>query len=198
MELICTDRNGFRRVNNREVDALKYTFGVEVGNFLIENIKIEYNPTLVTIGEKGKAGRVVNDKEIQMRSDYNPENLKWLGIFIHEAAHIWQRETERHRGGRGGENYRYYHPQLPTLKLEREEHAEAVRDWFYVNYGITSGLIGRANQIDREWVWRRILKAFGFDWDDSADVRLGLDELQRLVKRWTPVIEEIRNPNYLP
>jgi hypothetical protein len=195
MELICTDRNGFRRVNDREADALKYTFGVSVGSFLIGIINIEYDPTLAKISKKG---RVRTDREIQMRSDYDPENLRWLGVFIHEAVHIWQRETDRHQEGTGGEDYIYNYTQLPTLKLKIEEHAKAVQDWFYVNYGIESGLIGRTNQIDSEWVWRQILKAFGFDWDDSADVRLGLDELQRLVKRWTPVIEEIRDPQYLP
>ena len=195
MELICTDRNGFRRVNKREADALKYTFGVSVGSFLIYIINIEYDPTLAKISKKG---RVRTDREIQMRSDYDPENLRWLGVFIHEAVHIWQRETDRHQEGTGGEDYTYNYTQLPTLKLKIEEHAKAVQDWFYVNYGIESGLIGRTNQIDSEWVWRQILKAFGFDWDDSADVRLGLDELQRLVKRWTPVIEEIRDPKHLP
>ena len=40
MELICTDQNGFRRVNNREADALRYTFGISVGSYLINIIKV--------------------------------------------------------------------------------------------------------------------------------------------------------------
>ena len=139
MELICPDEEGFRPVNDRETDALEYTFGVEVGNFLIDIIKIEYDPILVTIPKKG---RVRTDTEIKLRSEYNPENLRWLGIFIHEAAHIWQRETKRHRTGESGKNYRYSKAQVRTLNLEKEQHARAVQDWFYVNYGIKSGLIG--------------------------------------------------------
>ena len=47
MELICTDRNGFRRVNDREARALRYTFGVSVGSFLINTIKVGYDPDLL-------------------------------------------------------------------------------------------------------------------------------------------------------
>ena len=197
MELICTDRNGFRRVNNREADALRYTFGVSVGSFLVDIINIEYDPTLAKISKKG---RVRTDREIQMRSDYNPENLKWLGVFIHEAVHIWQRETDRHLEGKGGEDYTYGYTQLPTLKLKIEEHARAVQDWFYVNYGIKYGLIGAGvNQMTFESVQKSILKAMGFDPDHDPPVKMGVDDLLRLVElHYARLIEEIRDPGHLP
>ena len=62
MELICTDEEGFRPVNKREAEVLKYTFGIAVGNFLINIIKIEYDPLLA---KTGKGGRVVTDREIK-------------------------------------------------------------------------------------------------------------------------------------
>ena len=196
MELICVDEKGFRPVNNREARALIFTFGVEVGCFLIDIIKIEYDPRVV---ERGKHGRVVNDREIKMRSEYNPEILRWLGIFIHEATHIWQRETGCHRGGEGGKNYRYYKEQLPYLNLEREEHAEAVEDWFYVNYGIESSMINAPNQITTLWAWWKILPVFKRDpATDPAVNNASLGDLQYLLGLWNPVLKEIRDPRYLP
>ena len=193
MELICTDRNGFRRVNNREADALRYTFGVSVGSFLVDIINIEYDPTLAKISKKG---RVRTDREIQMRSDYNPENLSWLGVFIHEAVHIWQRETVRHRGGKGGEDYEYGYKQLRPLDLKREEHADAVRDWFYVNYGIKYGLIGPgANQMSFQKIRDLIAEVI----DVGPQAELSENYLLRFTKiYYAPVIQEIRNPNHLP
>ena len=44
MALICVDEDGFRRVNEREKDALRFTFGKAVGDYLIDIIKIEYDP----------------------------------------------------------------------------------------------------------------------------------------------------------
>ena len=205
MALICVDEDGFRRVNEREKDTLRFTFAKAVGDYLIDIIKIEYDPSLAAIRKKG---RVRNDKEIQMRSDYNPEDLKWMGVFIHEAAHIWQRETGRHREGKGGENYEYWHEQLPDLELQVEEHASAVEHWFYVTYGITKGLANWSNVEDRDWLWQVILEAFGFEEDDWLEVdpklkkgpavKLELDALQKLTEIWTPVIEDIRNRNHVP
>ena len=193
MELICVKRDGFRRVNEREKDTLRFTFAKAVGDYLIDIIKIEYDPSLAAIRKKG---RVRNDKEIQMRSDYNPENLKWMGVFIHEAVHIWQRETDRHREGKGGENYEYKHTQLPDLELEVEEHASAVQHWFYVTYGITKGLVDAPGQPSREWVWGKILEAFGFDKNDVAAFQS--DVLKQLLEIWRPVIEDIRNRDHVP
>ena len=139
MELICTDRNGFRSVNDREAYALRYTFGVMVGSFLINTIKIKYDPPLL---DESRDGRVISKTEILMQSNYNSEGLDWLGGFIHEVTHIWQRNTGLHREGKSGENYEYDYKQLLSLDLEIEEHARAVQDWFYVSYGFEHRLIG--------------------------------------------------------
>ena len=61
MNLYCTDKEGFRPVNNREARCLIFTFGVEVGCFLIDIIKLEYDPTLVDGGKNGYLGRVKTD-----------------------------------------------------------------------------------------------------------------------------------------
>ena len=36
---------------------------------------------------------------MKLLPDYGVENLWWLGVFIHEACRIWQRNTGRHRTG---------------------------------------------------------------------------------------------------
>ena len=200
MELICADETGFRSVNDREAEALKYTFGVAVGNRLIKIIRVKIDPDLLRRGYLAVVENTVHGKfnqtEIKMRSDYSVENLWWLGVFIHEAVHIWQRNTGLHRGGTREKprDYRYYHHQLPDLILKVEEHATAVQDWFYVNYGVKNGLVDGSYQITRLWLWRKILLAFG---QDNPRVNLGLEELQQLVAMWAPVINEIRDPIHL-
>ena len=196
MELICTDEEGFRPVNKREAEVLKYTFGIAVGNFLINIIKIEYDPLLA---KTGKGGRVRTDREIKMRSEYNPESLRWLGIFIHEAAHIWQRETKRHQTGESGKNYRYSKAQVRTLNLEREQHARAVQDWFYVNYGIKSGLIGGKNQVDGAWVWERVMKDIYKANTSYQQGGMGLPYVQRIVNHdYDSLMQEVRDPYHIP
>ena len=165
MELLCTYPDGFRDVNNREAEALKYTFGSDVGKGLIRIIEVEYDPSLAEGNNKGyffpfrDEYPYLNAEKVRMRSDYNPENLAWLGIFIHEAVHAWQANTWHHLTG-GGRGYDYDEEQLKKVDLGREQIARAVQDWFYVKYGIRSGLIGGKNQVDGRWVWRRIMKIF--------------------------------------
>ena len=196
MELICTDQNGNRPVNDREAEALEYTFGVGVGSFLIDTIKVKYDPAILP--EK-RGGRVISNTQILLQSNYNSEGLNWLGGFIHEAAHIWQRNTGRHRGGKGGENYTYGYNQLLSLELEREEHAEAVEHWFYVNYGIEYGLIGAgANRLTFGEIRNFILGVMGVDPGYQSEVKMGIADLLRFVKKYyARLIEEIRNPELL-
>ncbi len=194
MELICTDGDGFRSVNKRETDALKFTFGVEVGNWLIGIIKVQYEPILA---ESGGLGQVGNQTEIEMRSDYNPSHLGWLAVFIHEAAHIWQRNTGCNRGGQfdNPRDYRYYYTDFPKLTLKVEEHASAIGDWFYVKYGLERGVF--RTQDLKNLAWRRILKGFGFEWHDWSEVKHGLDALEELAEVWEPVIKDIRDPKHM-
>lgn len=192
MELTCVDRDGFRDVDSIETDALKFTFGEEVGNWLIGIIRVESEPGLAAWGG---FGRVRNKTEIEMRPDYSPRNLWWLGVFIHEAAHIWQRNTGCNRTGET--DYRYSRSQLPTLRLGKEEHASAVQHWFYVKYGIENRLIGAPYQVDRFWVWRQVSFAFGYNEKNAPCVNGGFDRLLKLIKAWDPVIDDIRNPDHM-
>ena len=213
-------QNQFRRVNEREKDALRFTFGHVVGKCLIDIIKVEYDPSLVQephFGEvKDKVKGKYNKAHISMQSDYDPESydmngLWWLAYFIHEAAHIWQRNTGLHQEGRKerSKDYTYYRQQLPGLTLKVEEHAEAVKDWFFVNYGIDTGLVDLKNHNQTDWLWKVILEAFGFEGGDlpprtdpqngrESAVNVGLDALQELTEIWDPVIEEIRDPDKFP
>ena len=197
MELICVDEDGFRPVNNREARALIFTFGPKVGCFLINIIKIEYEPGLVQSGYSGIWVRVKNDGEIQLRSEYNSKNLAWLGTFIHGATHIWQRHTGLHREGEGGD-YIYSKAQLSDLNLNRGEHATAVKHWFWVNYGGDSGLVDTNNQITTRFLWKTILPVFGRNPLTDRLLNSDLSALRGLFKFWNPVIEEIRDPKYVP
>ena len=133
-----------------------------------------------------------------MRSEHNSESLKWLGVFIHEAVHIWQRETKRHRAGQGGKDYEYFKKQLSDLGLKIEEHARAIEHWFYVNYGTESSMIDADNQISTKWLWHRILPVYGYESQIDSRVHLDISALRGLLKIWDPVIEEIRDPAYVP
>ena len=85
MELICTDANGLRRVNNLEIQALEFTFGEEVANWLIGIIRITYDPSVVETYQSGLVPHEVNGEinltQINMASDYIPENLLWLEVL---------------------------------------------------------------------------------------------------------------------
>ena len=193
MELICTDQNGFRPVNDREANALRYTFGVSVGSYLINIIKVGYDPGLLI--EKAY-GRTISKTQVLLQSNYNSVSLFGLGVFIHEAAHIWQRNTGLHQEGVPGKDYNYNYRQLHSLDLKIEEHAEAVQDWFHVNYGIEYHLIGGGpNRIDWESIQKPILKVMGFDLNDN----LGKPDVLWFVKHYyARLIEEIRNPCHIP
>ena len=211
MELICTNSYGFRRVNNREAAALIFTYGVEVGKFLIDTIAIDYHPDPPSsmrwlIGDKKAYVRPGTKSKIQMRSDYNPGNLKWLGIFIHESAHIWQAHTWRHiRVGLTlqwkfwrifRQSYDYNDEQLVDTNFGLEQFPSAVQDWFYVKYGIESCLIDKKNQVDSDWVWDRIIDVLGEEYESERSE--GLPRLEELVDEFYEALTiEIRRAGYL-
>ena len=203
MELICTDQNGFRPVNGWEANALRYTFGVSVGSYLIKIIKVGYDPGLLI--EKAY-GRTISKTQVLLQSNYNSVNLFGLGVFIHEAAHIWQRNTGLHQGGTAGQDYDYNSTQLLDLKLDKEEHAEAVQDWFHLNYGIDRSLVSdernQSNKFTTEDVWGPIIKVRGlrgFNVNDRSAIKRIERDLWRFVKKYySPLIAEIRNPCHIP
>ena len=145
-------------------------------------------------------GRTISKTKLLLQSNYNSVSLFGLGVFIHEAAHIWQRNTGLHQEGVPGKDYNYNFTQLRSLDLKIEEHAEAVQDWFHVTYGLEHGLIGSgANRLDFSEIRQRILDVMGIDSDYQSDVKLGKDDLLQLVEvHYTPLIQEIRNPCHIP
>ena len=203
MELICTDKEGLRRVNNREAAALIFTFGKAAGTFLIDAIRVQYAPNPPSnafmrriIGEKKGYVAPFETAEIQMRSDYDPENLRWLGVFIHESTHIWQANTWHNIGVdvSGKQSYDYNQYQLRAVKLKLEPFASAVQDWFYVKYGAESCLIGEKNQVSLGWVRRRILEVYGHDPDTSP--KHDLSWLEDLVNSdYSNLLQKIRDPD---
>ena len=181
-----------RGVDAREEAALRRTFGEEVGNFLINTIDIDFD-------ENVKTGRIPKGSYslILLKIDYNSEKLGDLALFIHEATHIWQKNTGLHRGGADARDYDYSYQQLSSLDLKREEHAETVREWFYVSYGRSEDLISvKAG-------WNYILPRFGFQSNDpmidfQANPWQSAQNLDRFVDHfYNPVIQEIRNSNLL-
>ncbi len=190
------DPFGLRPVNSTEASALIFTFGEQVGNFLIDIIDVQIQPPSWEGG-----GRVENDTDIKLHADYDPEeSLGWLSVFIHEATHIWQRWTNRHRERSYGD-YDYTTQQLDTLELTNEEHAQAVQDWFFVSWGIASGSITSAIS---GWNWLayhnleiKKLKRDGeitqsSAWNDLSFLGIWVNV------HYTRVLAEIRNPALLP
>ena len=203
MELVCVDDAGLRRVNHQEAAALIYTFEVEVGKFLIDTIRIEYKPTLPPppwswFIEDNKVGHVPpfnNTTKIQIRSDYNPETLHWLGTFVHEAVHIWQTNTWLNIKDPFSQIYSYSESQLDSIdKLGLEAFATVVQDWFYVNYGAETCPRDGNKQKITDWVWEGINVRFvnkSFQrWSSSV-----LEHLQSEVNpKYQEVLDRIRKP----
>ena len=134
---------GPRGANNTEREALKLTFGEAVGEFLIGQIIIKFPDGLTRAIVPYTVNNETNVREMHLTGDHDLANLGKLGTFIHEAAHIWQRNTEL--------DFTKEKPMGITiilsansspLSLNVEEYAQAVQEWFIANYAYTHGLIG--------------------------------------------------------
>ena len=83
--------------HEKEIKALKFTFGEEVGQDLIENINV---------------GTDTNDIETEnlvlVPTNYDPDNLDMLADFIYEATRVWQQRTGRHTGEGGWDTLRLH------------------------------------------------------------------------------------------
>ena len=200
--LAFVDPTGLRPVNDREQDALRYTFGNWTGSYLINTIDVEIDASV-------KGGEVRNNTQVFLNPDYNSENLGWLAVFIHEATHIWQRHTGLHREGRGGEDYVYNASQLITLDLKVEEHASAVQDWFFASYGLREGWIGKFGdegvQVSFQGAWNHMFMSMGWNDEARSELNLGADHwkgsayLGGFVNLfYGRVVKEIQNPNLVP
>ena len=154
-----------RGVNSVEKQALIYTFGTDVGEELAGLIEIRFNENVVTgriphyVDFDGDGVKEMNDRRIEFNTTHNTGSVFWLGNFIHEATHIWQRNTGLHRGRADGD-YNYTLDQLLSLDLNLEEHALAVEVWFVSNYAYTNGLIGDGpGQLSTGYVWGGTLQS---------------------------------------
>ena len=186
-----------RGVNNIERQALIYTFGDDVGEELAGLIEIRFNENVAS----GRVPKTVDDKINVSRIEFNPTHntgkIFWLGIFIHEATHIWQRNTGLHLGRADGD-YTYTLDQLHCLNFNLEEHALAVQDWFTAHYAYTNGIGDGPGKLSASSAWGGSLHAvLGYSHEaigkmpDSEKIRVINDHYKRL-------IDQIRDSSLLP
>ncbi|MCH8294965.1 RHS repeat-associated core domain-containing protein [Candidatus Poribacteria bacterium] len=192
------DPTGLRPVNDREENALIFTFGEEVGGWLASTIDVQVQDEPIRSNVPSGSNTI-----IELSSDYDSEDLHWLSVFIHEADHIWQKNTGRHRGGQGGVDYKYTIQQLDTLELKSEEHAQAVQDWFYVSYGLATGWILDINVSTSPFspgmqeIWLT-LGANNLDVAQTVPIDSHSFVQLYLNVHYSAVLAEIRNPNLIP
>ena len=100
----------------------------------------------------------------------------------------------------GYEDYEYTEEQLLTLDLKKEEHAEAVQEWFYIKWSIQEGMLNpqaeavltllQHNSTYRQLLpWWQSLAAFA----PSVWAPPTVGDVERWAdKVYAPVISEIR------
>ncbi len=140
-----------RSPDEPEKEALKFTFGYTMGDHLIRRIEI------------GQAGVATAGKiRMVLPSGYDPNNLDSLATFIYEATRIWQKEVGQFLKDGDEDEDDYNYEDLYKLELTSTQHAEAVKHWFYVNYGIETGEVSfQKDQIKFEGLWKETLTVLG-------------------------------------
>ena len=193
-----------RCVNSVEKQALIYTFGTDVGEELAGLIEIRFNENVETgriphyVDFDGDGVKEMNDRRIEFNTTHNTGSVFWLGNFIHEATHIWQRNTGLHRG-RANNDYNYTLDQLLSLNLNLEEHALAVEVWFAANYAYTNGPIGDGpGQLSTDLAWGGSLQSI-LGYSHDAIGRMPDSEKIRVINFYHKrLINEIRDSTHLP
>ena len=192
-----------RCVNNIERQALIYTFGTDVGEELAGLIDIRFNENVASGRIPHYVDGEMNLRRIEFNPAHNTGSIFWLGIFIHEATHIWQRNTGLHRGRADGD-YTYTLDQLHSLDLNLEEHALAVQQWFVANYAYTNGLTGDGpGKLSAKFVWGEPLHAVlgippNFFDGDAEDNIVESDRIRVINFYYEGLINEIRDSTRLP
>ena len=141
----------FRPLWDQEIEALVFTFGDTVGKRLIDIIEL------------GPAGEATAGKiRMVLPNGYNPDDLDSLATFIYEATRVWQKDVGQFLEDEDDDNHDYTYKDLYKLELTSTQHAEAVKDWFYVNYGIETGEVSFSkDQIKFEGLWKKTLTVLG-------------------------------------
>ena len=199
------DPTGLRGVNAEEQAALDHTYGSIVGGHLGQRINIEFsdNPAFDGFVAPYTLDGKRNLYEIHLHEDYDETNLFWLTVFIHEATHIWQKNTGRYARDQGGDDYDYHVSQLYTRNLKSEEHAQAVEDWFAATYGASKGLIPAdgiisggtnvaANLPREKNVWGDTLGRAGVS--NTGNISQNIRTINWL---YSPVVQELRDVDNL-
>ena len=202
------EANQDRPVEGQEITALIFTFGQEVGDYLASQINLVFSPEILDSKGYAVRGKVLSDTEIELVTDFNPYDVADLGIFIHEATHIWQRHTGLHRGtswlpDRSRRDYDYTLDQLHSLNFNQEQHANAVSNWFIANYAYKHGLIGDApGQVPADFVWteplHQVLGIHPDFFDDNPDENIVESLRIWLINvRYERLINQIQDPTLL-
>ena len=186
-----------RGVNNIEREALIYTFGDAVGEELAGLIDIRFDEDVVS----GQIPNTVNGDRNVSRIEFNPAHntgsVFWLGIFIHEATHIWQRNTGLNLGRAYGD-YTYTLDQLHSLTLNKEEHALAVQDWFTAHYAYTNGIGNGPGKLSADSAWGGSLQAV-LGYSQEAIGKMADSEKIRVINaHYKRLIDQIRDSTHLP
>ena len=206
--------NQGRAWEGQEIEALNFTFGETVGRYFRENMKFEpeknHNPySLKSLGNlieeatyewQRKTGRYIENED-----DIIDELVDW-GRETAEAVEGWVSDR---LFGRDEESEieidpAYHYKQLYRLELSSMQHAEAVKHWFYVSYGLEYGGIGSGDdQLPLEDLWSLILDVLNLEDDDKTKFEGTLDgeegALRHIVNNhYGCVIKEMRDAELLP
>ena len=173
---------------DQEASALIFTFGDKVGKILIDMIVLQ-------IG-----GHEIDDEtRVFLDANYDRDNIDSMATFIYKATQIWQKQVGRYDRDEAGEDYNFRN--LYRLDLTSEQHAAAVKHWFYVNYGIETGVVSlKIDQIVFEELWKKTLEVLELTrWQRAkfGEYWLGGEEgsLQQIVNNhYACVIKEIQDP----
>ena len=130
-----------RDVIDLEREALTFAFGEDVDSYLAGIIRVNISPGTHS-NVNPDAPNIINLDTKYMTDFTAMDESDYLVTFIHEATHVWQHETGLHRESAmtaNGRDYLHTRQQLKSLKLNREEHAQAVAEWFSINWKFKTG-----------------------------------------------------------
>ena len=173
-----------------------------MGEFLIGRIRIKFPDGLTRAIVPYTVNNERNVREMHLTGDYDLAKLGKLATFIHEATHIWQRNTLLYQRPAlmpdGTRDYEYTLSQLGSLDLNVEEHGLAVQEWFVANYAYTHGLIGDGpGQSSASYVWGALQSVLGYSYE-AIDNMPDSEKIRVLSFYYKRLIDQIRDSTLLP